>query len=424
MRLGSIALFAALLLAAQPLHAQMSMETHDHSSTDRFLSYLLQHGGSGTSAEPASTPLAMLMTSSGGWMFMLHGLAFATDQQQSGPRGYDKFFSTNWIMGMASRRLGQGQLTLRAMFSLEPATITGRRYPLLLQTGETAFGNPIVDAQHPHNFFMEIAALYDRKLGDHTLLSFYAAPMGDPAIGPTAFPHRASAADDPIAPLGHHLEDSTHIAADVLTAGLAYRFVRLEGSAFHGREPNENRWAIQSGALDSYSWRLTASPAPDWSGQFSWAHIHSPEALQPQEDQIRMTASVMYNRKLSSGNWANTILWGRTRGVGGSNVLNGYLLESTLDRAPNHFWTRVENVDRSDDLLLGGVPQPPGFAERFLARVQAFSFGYGHNLPSPAWLTTMLGAQWTLYRTPDSLRPIYGAHPQGVAAFLRFRLGE
>ena len=106
------------------------------------------------------------------------------------------------------------------MFSIEPATIGDRNYPELFQQGETAFGNPIVDGQHPHDFFMEVAALYDLPLSPHTLLSFYAAPIGDPAIGPTAYPHRQSASEDPIAALGHHQQDSTHIAFNVLTGGL------------------------------------------------------------------------------------------------------------------------------------------------------------------------------------------------------------
>src|ERR1700720_5031128 len=117
-------------------------------------------------------------------------------------------------MPMAQRILGRGVFTARTMLSLEPATITDRRYPLLFQQGETAFGVPIADGQHPHNFFMEIAALYDLKLGDRALLSFYAAPVGDPAIGLAAYPHRASALEDPVAALGHHQEDSTHVAAD------------------------------------------------------------------------------------------------------------------------------------------------------------------------------------------------------------------
>ncbi len=167
-----------------------------------FLKKIQYHATSGTSAEPNSTPMPMLMTRRGPWMLMFHANVFLTEEQQTSPHGGDKLFSTNWFMPMAQRRLGPGQLTVRAMFSLEPVTVTGRRYPLLFQQGETAFGLPIADGQHPHDFFMELAALYDLKLGQQSLLSFYAAPVGDPALGPTAYPHRASASENPVgAPL-------------------------------------------------------------------------------------------------------------------------------------------------------------------------------------------------------------------------------
>ena len=169
--------------------------------------------------------------------------------------------------------------------------------------------------------------------------------MGDPAIGPTAYPHRASALEDPVGALGHHQEDSTHISDDVLTAGLTYRIVRIEASGFHGREPNENRWNIRQGGIDSWSTRLTLQPGKNWSGQYSYARIASPEDLYPQENQDRMTASVMYNRPLPQGNWASTIVWGRTRSLPDNAVFNSYLLESTVRfRGKNHVWTRLENV--------------------------------------------------------------------------------
>ncbi len=216
------------------------------------------------------------------------------------------------------------------MLSLEPATITDRRYPLLFQVGETAYGNPIVDGQHPHNFFMELAALYDWKLGESSVISFYLAPVGDPAIGPTAYPHRASASENPVAPLGHHQEDSTHISDDVVTLGFTHGMARVEASGFHGREPDEHRWQVSQGTIDSWSARLTLQPGQNWSGQFSYGRIASPEALFPLENQERMTASVMYNRPLKGGNWANSLVWGRTRSLEDNTVYNSYLLESTL----------------------------------------------------------------------------------------------
>ena len=169
--------------------AQMSMlqtapATIDNTSMDSMkppttlVEAELSHTTSGTSIEPSSTPVAMLMRNYSGWMLMLHGTAFISDTQQqaeanpAGPtpavcaqftlpcstperRGGDKLFSTNWIMPMAMRQLGPngkyGQLTLRTMLSLEPATITGRQFPELFQQGETAFGKPIIDGQHPHD---------------------------------------------------------------------------------------------------------------------------------------------------------------------------------------------------------------------------------------------------------------------------------
>jgi hypothetical protein len=402
--------------------AQQKMGPGMVMESSSFIESITNHSSSGTSAEPDSTPIPMFMTAVGKWMVMFHANAFIVDEQQSSPRGRDAFFSTNWFMPMAQRKLGPGTLTLRTMLSLEPATITGRQYPLLFQQGETAFGLPIADGQHPHNFFMEVAALYDMKLGANTLLSFYAAPVGDPAIGPTAYPHRASAFENPVAALGHHQEDSTHISDDVVTLGLTYRIARIEASGFHGREPNEHRWGIHQGRIDSWSTRLTFQPGRNWSGQYSYARITSPEALFPNENQERMTTSLMYNRPIRGGNWANTMVWGRTRSLLDGAIFNSYLLESTLDfRARNHVWTRMENVERSNELILGENPLPPNFQEMPIGDVQAYTFGYDRDFHFIPGLAIAPGAQFTVYGVPDILRPIYGSHPAGVAMFLRFR---
>ncbi len=387
-----------------------------------FLQAIAHHATSGTSAEPNSTPTPMLMIRKNSWMFMFHANVFLVDLQQSSPRGGDKFFSTNWLMPMAQRELGNGILTVRAMLSLEPATVTDRRYPLLFQQGETAFGVPIADGQHPHDFIMELAALYDLKLGEKTLLSFYFAPMGDPAIGPTAYPHRASASENPVGTLGHHQEDSTHIADDVVTVGLTYRMVRLEASGFHGREPDEFRWDIDQGKIDSWSTRLTVQTGKNWSGQYSYGRIKSPEELFPTEDQERMTASVMYNHSLQNGNWANTFLWGRTRSLEDNSIFNSYLLESTVRfHAWNYAWTRIENAGRSNELIIGENLLPPGFREEPIGHVQAYTFGYDHDFDVIPHLASAIGGQFTTYGVPDTLKPIYGSHPVGVALFVRLR---
>ncbi len=256
------------------------------------------HYSSGTSQEPRAAPMNMLHKSLGNWTFGLHGVAFGIYTDQSGPRGRDKIFSTNWFMPTASRRLGPGTLTIRSMLSLEPATVTGRYYPELFQEGETAFGIPIINGQHPHDFFMELAASYQLPLGEKTSLNFYGGPRGDPALGPTAYPHRLSASEDPIAALGHHQEDSTHIADNVITAGLTYGPVTWEVSGFHGREPGEHRWELDGGGIDSLSSRLTITPHSRWSGQFSIGRINKREQTHPLRPSFRQTASVMYVRPL------------------------------------------------------------------------------------------------------------------------------
>lgn len=405
-----------LILLVSPASSQMAMPEHEHAQDGSLVAQTLEHTTMGTAAQPASTPDAMLMTMRGKWMFMFHANAFLNVQQQSGPRGADKVFSTNWFMPMAQRDLGPGKLTLRFMGSFEPATVTHRYYPELFQQGETAFGKPIVDGQHPHDFVMELAGIYDLCVRENTVLSLYLAAVGDPAMGPVAYPHRVSAQEDPIAPLGHHLQDSTHIAKDVATVGLTHRAVRVEASGFHGREPDEYRWNIDAGKLDSWSTRLTVNPAANWSLQYSFAHLTSPEEVHPDEDVQRMTASIAYNRPFTRGNWASLLLWGRNRGITHDLVWNSYLAESTLRFADNNsVWTRIENVDRTSDLL--DIPGP----ERVIGRVQAFTAGYDRDLDLVPHVATAVGAQVTWYNTPSALLATYGNHPAGVIVFLRVR---
>ena len=313
------------------------------------------------------------------------------------------------------------------MLSLEPATVTDRRYPLLFQQGETAFGLPIVDGQHPHDFFMELAALYDLKLGEQSLLSFYAAPMGDPAIGPTSYPHRASAIENPVGTLGHHQQDSTHIAADVITVGLTHRFARLEVSGFHGREPDEFRWDINSGKIDSWSTRLTIQPGQNWSGQYSYARIASPEALFATEDQERMTASADVQPPVYERTFRRRQL-GQHRPLGTHALTPGWRdlqqLSPGVDLAIPYAQLRLDQ-NRKRRPFQRIAPRPPTTSAQLprkpIGRVQAYTFGYSHDVDLIPHVASALGAQLTTYGVPESLQPFYGAHPFGVVMFLRLR---
>lgn len=294
--------FWASLFLVIPLFAQ---ETHSHESTPMRMQMneagmYLMNMASGTSANPRSWPMPMLMKRFGTWNAMIMGQAFLVETQQSGPRGGDKFYSANWFMGSAEHSLGRGSIMFQTMLSLDPATVTNRRYPLLFQTGETAYGQPLVDAQHPHDFLMGLGVHYARPLSENTVVQVYYAPVGDPALGPVAFPHRASAFELPQATLGHHWQDSTHIANNVATIAVKYKWLRFETSGFYGTEPNEGRWNIDWGPMNSYSGRLSVAPSKNWMAQFSAGRIARPERQEP-GDVVRTTASVHYSRPASNG---------------------------------------------------------------------------------------------------------------------------
>jgi hypothetical protein len=408
---------------------------------------------SGTSQAPRETPLWMIHSAAGGWSFMFSGVIFGVYTNQTGPRGRDKLFSPNWVMPMASHRLWGGVFTARAMFTVEPLTITHKRYPLIFQTGELANGIPIINGQHPHDLFMELGVSYQRKVAENVTLNFFAGPRGEPVLGPAAFPHRASASENPMAVIAHHYQDSTHISSSVITAGATVGRVTLEASGFHGREPDEKRWGMEQGAIDSFAARVTVNPTRRWTAQFSAGRINNREELHRDQDTFRMTSSVGYSRTFAGGHWVSTIVWGRNHDLTftqqpnpslllGSEktnrrydvvlvptrkpgyIYNSYLAESTVRfRRQNWVWGRVENTDRDSNLLYEEAPFVRLTEEQRYTRVQAYSMGYEREIPSPsAWVSAGLGAQLMLYGVPRNLRPIYGDHPLGMQIFLRLRL--
>ncbi len=386
-------------------------------------SLFLMNLASGTSENPAAWPMPMIMTHFGNWNTMFMGVGFLSDIQQSGPRGGDKLYSTNWFMASAEHRLGsKGAFQAELMLSLEPATITDRRYPLLFQTGETAYGNPLVDAQHPHNFIMSLGFHYTRQLGEDTILDVYFAPVGDPALGPVAFPHRASATEIPQAPISHHWQDSTHIADDVVTVGLRYKVVKLEVSGFYGSEPGENRWTIEAGSINSWSTRLWFLPTKNWAAQVSFGRLTHPEALEP-GDQTRVTASVEYTKPMLGSSWSSTLAWGRTHSTATFRNLNSYLAESVLPVSRKNFLTgRFELVDK-DELFIN----EPVLEEHLDSiygstfRIGAYTLGYTRDIDLFRRVETGIGANFTAYTLPDAIKPYYGARPVGGNVFVRFK---
>jgi hypothetical protein len=372
------------------------------------------HDGSGTAWEPASVPEHDWMLMRGGWELMAHGVIFTDYNQQGGPRGEGKAESVNWGMLMEQHKLWGGTILLRQMFSAESLTSPHPGFPELFQTGETYHGEPLVDHQHPHNVFAELSALYMLPLTQKISWELYGGPSAEPALGPVTYIHRTSAAELPLAPLSHHLQDSTHTSFGVVTTGLVIDRVKLEGCAFNGHEPNEERWSIQPAALDSWSTRASVAPGRNWTAQYSIGHLDHPEALEPW-NQWRQTASVEYNRPLAEGNWATSMVWGRVHQIGTGINLNGYLLESTLNFLRcNYVFTRMELVDKNELF-------PPAVQPSY--RIGAYTFGGTRDLVQNRGWQLGLGADLTIYSKPAVLDAAYGNYPVSFQIFLRMRPG-
>jgi mono/diheme cytochrome c family protein len=368
--------------------------------------------GSGTSWLPESSPMWAKHSRKGPWSLMQHGNLVAMYDAQGGPRGVSRPVASNWYMIMGHRPLGKGELMLRTMLSLEPATFGNNGMPQLFQTGEG-----LIDRQHPHDLFMEIAAQYSHPLSEKLGAYLYLAPVGEPALGPTAFMHRVSAMEIPAAPIIHHWTDSTHISYGVITAGVQTNRLKLEGSWFNGHEPDSKRWAIDSLALNSYSGRLSYAPSKDWVFQVSHGRLDNPEINSPEErqgDVKRTTFSASFNRPLQRGNWATTLAWGHNERDEGSS--DGFLIESNYNWADrNYLFGRIESV-KKDELF---SPPDPRADEQFT--INAFSLGYARDIGRGWGLETALGAMVTLYAKPGSLDSAYGNSPVSVQVFLRIR---
>lgn len=383
--------------------------------------------GSGTSWQPSSGQMHMYHKQSGDWLLMFHYNVVAGVNRQGGPRGVTKAESANWFMPMAYHKLGKGTVQLRGMFSFEPFTFPPGGSPLLFQTGETYKGQPLIDKQHPHDLFMELSAQYTLPVGERGTWFTYFGYPGEPALGPVAFMHRMSASENPSATLSHHLQDSTHISFGVLTTGFTYRWLKLEGSIFNGREPDENRYDFDSHRWNSRSARLSIMPNSNWTFQISHGFLRSPEGQEPDVDIRRTTASLQYNKPFNRGNWASAIVWGRNHASSPGEIhnLNGYTAESTvnfLDK--NYLYTRLELVDKDDLLrpadraLLGITQDHPSF------RIGAYTFGGVRDLWNTNKVSFAVGSDLTFYSKPSILDQIYGTNPVSWKLFFRIRPGK
>jgi len=378
--------------------------------------YPMTREASGTSWQPDTTPEEGIQDMSGSWMTMLHGFVDVLDDDQAGPRGARQSVSTSMLMLMGRRQLPDAALGYHLMVSADPL-MGPRGYPELFQTGETADGvHPLVDRQHPHNLLMEAAGSYSVELARDSAAFVYGGIAGEPALGPPAFMHRASGMEDPLAPLSHHWLDSTHVTYGVVTGGYVWDRAKIEASAFNGREPDQSRYRVELGRLDSRAVRLSGNPLPELSLQISTGRLASPEQLAPDVSVRRTTASLTYAREILGARAQTTLAWGRNAAQPGA-ASSAWLLESTAVVAQRHtIFGRAEVVGKDELFLPGRALYGQAFT------VDALSLGYLYDFAGWGRLRLGAGAMVTGYRFASALDSTYGAAPVSYLLFVRARL--
>jgi hypothetical protein len=407
-------------------HGNMSGMDHDgghggHEMNGFLGPYGMGREGSGTSWQPDTSPHEGIHAQYGDWMTMWHAMFNGVYDNQGGPRGDTKTFASGMVMGMAQRQFEASTFGLRAMVSPDPF-MGASGYPNLLATGETADGRtPLIDRQHPHDLFMELAAIYSYQFAKTSSVFLYGGLPGEPALGPPAFMHRTSGLDNPEAPITHHWLDSTHITFGVLTAGVVLDTVKLEASAFRGREPDQYRFDIEAPKLDSYSARASWNPTNEISMQVSWGHLESPEQLEPTVNENRVTASLSYTKQFGDGNlWATTLAWGRKYNAPG-NVLDGYLTESELIfKNGITIFGRAERV-QNDELLERGEIVTGFEAPHPVFTVSKVSVGGIYDFIHVQYMKFGVGALVSRYGIPEALKPEYG-DPTSYMIFARLKI--
>ena len=407
-------------------HSQMEHGAAEHDAaadqaahgahTGALGPYPMTREASGTAWQPDASEHMGEMWQSGDWMLMGHGVLNLVYDHQSGPRGDDMAFASGMLMGMAHRPIGDGKLQLKAMVSPDP--LMGKRgYPLLLASGETADGeHHLIDRQHPHDFFMELSASISQNIGPRNSVFLYGGLPGEPAFGPPAFMHREAIMDSPEAPITHHWLDSTHISFGVLTGGVVLDRVKLEVSRFNGREPDQHRWNIETGPLDSTAVRLSWNPTANLALQGSWGHFEEPEQLQPGVDQKRWSASALYAREIAPGyQFAGTLAWGRKTLEGHDD--DAFVAESSLKHGA---WTAFGRGEITENRELVHAHDEE-HARAY--RVGKVSLGAVHDFRIAEHLLLGAGGLFSLNFVPGDLAPLYGgSNPTGAMAFLRLKL--
>jgi len=350
----------------------------------------------------------------------VHGSLFLRYNNQNfnndGKRGDDRFDAPSWFMLMGQRKAGEkGLFHFSTMLSLDQVIEGGKGYPLLFQTGESYKGQPLVDRQHPHDLIDELSVSYAHSFTRQVDAFVYVAYPGEPALGPVTFMHRPSSLDNPNSPISHHWVDATHITFGVVTAGVRVGPFKLEGSSFTGREPNEDRYGFDKPRFDSWSGRLSFNPSMNWALQVSHGYLKDPETLHPNENVYKTTASAIYSMDLGNKNSLNaTVLWGMNKQKEHDGQ-NAFLAEGAWRIRKAAIYTRYEFAEKSaEELVLESA-----FDEHDVFGIHAFTLGANYDLLELHHTRLAAGAQYSIYKAPESLHAFYGNDPMAIQVYLR-----
>jgi len=400
---------------------QMDMEMDVPMSHSYSPNLPMNRNGSGTGWLPDASPMYGIMLHSKKWMYMIHGNIFLRYTKQDlgnkGSRGDDKFDAPNWFMVMAQRKVGRnGLFHYEAMISLDRLTEGGSGYPLLFQSGESWKGRPLVDRQHPHDLFSGLSVGYTQALSKKSDVFIYIGYPGEPALGSVAFMHRPSALNEPDAPISHHWNDGTHITFGVVTVGYRYDQFKIEASSFTGREPDENRYNFDKPRFNSWSGRLSYNPSTNWALQVSHGFVKSPEALHPEEDVHRTTASAVASYPIGKDRFFNaTALWGLNKSKDHTGE-NAVLLEAAVNLRRAAVYGRYEWVQKSrEELDLDAAK----YGEHTLFPANAFTVGASYDLLHLQPVNIAIGGQLSVYQADSQLDELYGKTPFSGEVFLR-----
>lgn len=347
------------------------------------------------------------MTFGGGtWSGFVEGSLFATYATETGPaQPRDEAFSTNWVVAGAQRTMGsRGLLLVRARASAEPATVKESGYPQLLQVVSPEHGGPRLDAMRGQKLIGEAAVAAAIRMGQRAYVHLYAAPVGDPALGPLPHMVRASSAEFAEAPFAWDVQEAFHEATRVFTAGVSTQFVSVEGSVFH-RGAGGSRTMVDDGPIDSWSARTTLSPTRNVSVQLSRGQLGD-DGLEVTSGSLSagsrsVAASVIYTTRDTS----TAVTPAEPRGT--SRAL---AVELTFRTARNTFMVRGESVENP------AAPSAPLAAKR-----EHVTVGWIFDVLVPQGWRLGAGVNADYHTKYRELETRYGHKPQTVYAFVRLR---